>query len=51
VQALYRLDAALMLAVVFLSEAPDPARAAHYVERVAGLTGELARAQSEGSAP
>jgi len=33
----YRLDTAAMLAVVFLSEAPDPALARHHVERVVEL--------------
>lgn len=39
--ALYRLDTAVMLAVVFLSESPDPAAAARQVERVAALLAAL----------
>lgn len=34
---LYRLDTAVMLAVVFLSEAPDPTRAKSQIERAASL--------------
>ena len=34
---LYRLDTAVMLAVVFLSEAPDPTRAKPQIERAASL--------------
>lgn len=34
---IYRLDAAVMLAVVFLHEAPDPARAEAQVERLLAL--------------
>jgi aminoglycoside phosphotransferase (APT) family kinase protein len=41
VQHLYRLDAAAMLAVVFLSESPDASRAPHFVQRVTTLTGKL----------
>jgi len=37
----YRLDAALMLAVVFLSEAPDPERARRQVARVLELRAAL----------
>ncbi|HEX2051109.1 MAG TPA: phosphotransferase [Actinomycetota bacterium] len=37
----YRLDAAVMLAVVFLSEAPDPDRASDQVRRVVELTEEF----------
>ncbi|MEO7732753.1 MAG: phosphotransferase [Kofleriaceae bacterium] len=40
-EALYRLDAAVMLAVVFLSEAPDPVLAKRQVERVAQLLAAL----------
>jgi aminoglycoside phosphotransferase (APT) family kinase protein len=36
-----RLDTAVMLAVVFLSEAPDPERAAPAIERVRSLTRQL----------
>ena len=36
-ELLYRLDAAVMLAVVFLSEAPDPEQAAPRVSRVSQL--------------
>ncbi|HEY3363708.1 MAG TPA: phosphotransferase [Symbiobacteriaceae bacterium] len=43
-EELYRLDTATMLAVVFLSEAPDPAQAAKQVRRVAELQASLARA-------
>jgi len=39
--ALYRLDTAVMLAVVFLSEAPEPAPAKRQVERVAALLAAL----------
>jgi len=38
---LYRLDAAVMLAVVFLSEAPDPVAGKRQVERVKELLGAL----------
>jgi aminoglycoside phosphotransferase (APT) family kinase protein len=37
----YRLDTAVMLAVVFLSEAPDPAAARRQVERVQELLAVL----------
>jgi len=36
-EAVYRLDTAVMLAVVFLSEDPDPAPARRQVERVQDL--------------
>jgi aminoglycoside phosphotransferase (APT) family kinase protein len=39
--ALYRLDTAVMLAVVFLAEAPDPVRAADQLRRIRDLAGEL----------
>jgi aminoglycoside phosphotransferase (APT) family kinase protein len=38
----YRLDAAVMLALVFLSEAPDEARGTRAVERVLALCDEIA---------
>lgn len=37
----YRLDTAVMLAVVFASEAPDPARSQDQLERVISLTSQL----------
>lgn len=42
-ELLYRLDSAVMLAVVFLSEAPDPHRAPTQVARVQELLATLAR--------
>jgi aminoglycoside phosphotransferase (APT) family kinase protein len=39
--ALYRLDTAVMLAVVFLSESPDPVPAKRQIERVAALLAAL----------
>ena len=39
--ALYRLDTAVMLAVVFLSESPDPVPAQRQIERVAVLLAAL----------
>jgi hypothetical protein len=39
--SLYRLDTAVMLAVVFLAEAPDPARAAVQIRRVRELADAL----------
>lgn len=42
VELIYRLDAAVMLAVVFLHEAPDPDRAEPAVARVSRLCRELA---------
>jgi hypothetical protein len=39
--SLYRLDTAVMLAVVFLSEAPDPARAAEQLRRIRDLADDL----------
>ncbi|MEM7029632.1 MAG: aminoglycoside phosphotransferase family protein [Chloroflexota bacterium] len=44
VELLYRLDTAIMLAIVFLSEAPDPTLAAKQVSRVHTLDQALARA-------
>jgi len=41
VELLYRLDTAIMLAVVFLSEAPDPDRAVTQVQRVVDLCDAL----------
>ncbi|HWI65492.1 MAG TPA: phosphotransferase [Symbiobacteriaceae bacterium] len=41
VELLYRLDTAIMLAVVFLSEAPDPVAAARQVARVSELCAAL----------
>lgn len=38
---LYRLDAAVMLALVFLAEAPDPVRAADQLRRIRDLVVEL----------
>jgi aminoglycoside phosphotransferase (APT) family kinase protein len=43
VLVVYRLYTATMLAVVFLSEAPDPGRAAVAVQRVAHLYAQLSR--------
>jgi aminoglycoside phosphotransferase (APT) family kinase protein len=43
-QLLYRLDAAVMLAVVFLSETPDPREAPARVERAVDLAAALGRA-------
>jgi aminoglycoside phosphotransferase (APT) family kinase protein len=43
-ELLYRLDAAVMLAVVFLSEAPDPEQVAPRVARARELTEDLRRA-------
>jgi Phosphotransferase enzyme family len=39
--SLYRLDTAVMLAVVFLAEAPDPARGAAQLRRIHELTDDL----------
>jgi aminoglycoside phosphotransferase (APT) family kinase protein len=39
--SLYRLDTAVMLAVVFLSEAPDRARAAEQLRRIRALADDL----------
>lgn len=44
VDTIYRLDTAVMLAVVFLSEDPDPAAAVRQVARVHALLGALERA-------
>lgn len=41
-QAVYRLDTAVMLSHVFTSDAPDPERARHYVERTRSLCRALA---------
>ncbi|WP_428268521.1 phosphotransferase family protein [Haliangium sp.] len=41
VELIYRLDTAVMLAVVFFSEAPDPVRGARQMERVQTLSREL----------
>jgi hypothetical protein len=41
VRMLYRLDTAVMLAIVFLSSAPNPDRAEFYVKRVVDLLGAL----------
>jgi phosphotransferase family enzyme len=41
VRTLYRLDTAVMLAIVFLSSAPDQDRAEFYVKRVVHLLGAL----------
>ncbi len=41
VELLYRLDTAIMLAVVFLSEAPDPDQAATQIKRVSELCATL----------
>jgi hypothetical protein len=43
VDCIYSLDAAVMLAVVFLSEAPDPARGRVQLSRVRDLANQLAR--------
>ena len=40
-ELLYRLDAVLVLAIVFLSEAPDPALATPPVERAVALATRL----------
>ena len=41
-QLVYRLDTAVMLSHVFLNDAPDPARARHYIERTKSLCRALA---------
>jgi aminoglycoside phosphotransferase (APT) family kinase protein len=41
-QVVYRLDTAVMLSHVFTDDAPDPARARHYVERTRSLCRALA---------
>jgi aminoglycoside phosphotransferase (APT) family kinase protein len=43
VDALYRLDTAVMLALVFLAEAPNPALAPAAVDRASALAGAVAR--------
>lgn len=43
IDCIYHLDVVVMLAVVFLSELPDPARGARQVERVQTLSRELER--------
>ena len=45
VELLYRLDTAVMLAVVFLSEAPDPVAARNQVARVAELCADWQQSQ------
>jgi aminoglycoside phosphotransferase (APT) family kinase protein len=40
-ETVLRLDAAVMLALVFLSEAPDPGKAPEWVRRVRALNGQL----------
>ena len=40
---LYRLDAALMLAIVFLSEAPDPVLTGTALDRVDDLVKKISR--------
>ncbi len=41
VELIYRLDTAVMLAVVFVSEAPDPVQSKRYLDRVFSLSGQL----------